>query len=381
MAKGYSISIASDTKSFLTGVQKGIIDPLEDAAEIIQDLGSESGRDLDKLERALDQAQDETDDVKKAFSDLQKEIRETGRKSRTDFADPAVRNAKRVEDQLDEVTDEAKQNAAEMFSSFDGSFESIADAAQGTLGGLVGGLKGIPAIAAVAAGAAGLGLVSTEIIKQIDRAEELKQSLTDAYRQAAEDGRTFIDQAAVDAAVLDILFDTQKREAAFAEAARIGVDPNSYIRALAGDAGELQNAIDTARVRYGELVDEVNSARGGEAYSPEVQAVGTLLDRLEGVQQQHEDNQAAAERYQDIVREGAADEQSQIERVRSVEQGRWDEAARRYEEAASRGPITVPTELAPPDAESLRRSTQGTFDRRPVKVRAEFVTRDGKVII
>lgn len=381
MAKGYSISIASDTKAFLTGVQKGIIDPLEDAAEVIQDIGSDGSRDLDKLERAMKQAQDETDDVQKAFSDLQKEIRETGRKSRTDFANPVKRSADEVGDQLDEVTSEAKQNAAEMFSSFDGSFESIADAAQSTLGGLVGGLKGIPAIAAVAAGAAGLGLVSSEIVKQIDRAEELKQNLTDAYKAAAEEGRTFIDQAAIDAATLDILFDTARREAAFAEAARIGVDPNTYIRGLAGDAVALQESIDTARIRYQELVDEVNSARGGEAYSPEVQAVGVLQERLEGIQEQHEQNQAAAEQYQDIVTESTREQQRETERLRSVEQERWDELGRRAADAAARPPVQIRTQLTAPDSESLRRATQGTFERRPVKVRAEFVSRDGKVVI
>jgi hypothetical protein len=62
---GYSISIAADTRTFMTGVQKGIIDPLEDAANIIEEIGSESGRDLDKLERAMKDAQDETDDVRK----------------------------------------------------------------------------------------------------------------------------------------------------------------------------------------------------------------------------------------------------------------------------------------------------------------------------
>lgn len=380
MAKGYSISIASDTKAFATGVQKGIIEPLEDAADILQDIGSDGGRDLGKLERSMEKAQDETDEVRKAFSDLQKEIRETGRKSRTDFADPVNRSAKDVEDQLDEVTGEAKQNAAEMFSSFDGSFESIADAAQGTLGGLVGNLKGIPAVAVAAAGAAGLGFVTNALIEQQELGEELKQGLSDAYKSAAEEGRSFIDQAAVDAAVLELLFDSGRRTAAIDEAARLGVNSNSYIRALSGDAAALQDVLVGAKSRYEDLAEAAREG-GSPIDVRAAQDVQTLIGRLEGIQTQHEENQRAAEQYQDIVAETNQAERDQIDRTRSAEQERWEALGRRADEAAARGPVVIKTELSAPDAETVRRTTQGTFDRRPLKVRAEFVTRDGKVIV
>ena len=378
---GYSISIAADTRTFLTGVQKGIIDPLEDAADIIEEIGSESGRDLDKLERAMKDAQDETDDVRKGFSDLQKEIRETGRKSRTDFANPINKSTRDVGNQLDEVTDEAKQNAAEMFSSFDGSFESIADAAQSTLGGLVGGLRGIPAIAAVAAGAAGLGLITSTIIEQIDDAAELKQTLTDAYKAAAEEGRNYLDEATIIAAASDILFDTAKREAAAADAAKIGVDTNTYIRALAGDAGALEFALNQARGASADLVNDLDSARGGEGWSPAVQAIGVVRDRLEGLSEMHDDNREAASQYQDLVSEQSAAQREQIARVRDAEQARWDALGRAADEAGSRPPVPIRTELQQPDTEAVRRGTQGTFDRRPVKIRANLVDRNGKEVI
>jgi len=378
MAKGYSISIASDTKAFLTGVQKGIIDPLEDAADVIEELGSESGRDLDKLEKAMRDAQSETDDVRKGFSDLQKEIRETGRKSRTDFANPVNKSARDVGNQLDEVTNEAKQNAAEMFSSFDGSFESIADAAQSTLGGLVGGLKGIPAIAAVAAGAAGLGLVTSTIIGQIDDAKELKDALTDAYKAAAEEGRNYLDEAAIISAASDIMFDTGKREAAAAAAAKIGVDTNTYIRALAGDADALEFSLDQARTASGDLVRDIDSARGGESWTPAVQAIDTVVDRLQGLSDMHDDNSKAATQYQDLVAEQSTAQREQIARVRSVEQERFEAMGRSYDTAAARPPLIVKTTLRAPDIEAARRTWQGNFEKMPVQVRAEFVDRFGR---
>lgn len=380
MPKGYSISIASDTKAFATGVQKGIIEPLEDAADIIQDIGSDGPRDLDKLERAMKDAQAETDDVQKAFSELQQQIRETGRKSKTDFADPMNRSSKEVSSQLDEVEREGKANAAELFSSFDGSFESIADAAQGTLGGLVGGLKGIPAIAAVAAGAAGLGLVSSAIITQTEQAEDLKQAITDAYRSAAEEGRTFIDAAAVDAAALDILFDAGKREAATAEAARLGVDRTTYIRALAGDADALNEALTIGQTKLGPYQDAVNNAFGFGSLKDVDEELLVVVQKLQEIERIHNDNEIAAEGYLEVVAEGARAEREQNDRVRSAEQERFEALGRSYTEAAGRAPISIRTELQQPDIDALRRGTQGSFERTPVKVRATLVNREGKEV-
>lgn len=376
MAKGYSISIASDTKAFLTGVQKGIIDPLEEAAEIIQDIGSEGSRDLDKLERSMKQAQAETEDVQQAFSDLQKEIRETGRKSRTDFADPVNRNAKRVSDQLDEVTGEAKQNAAEMFSSFDGSFESIADAAQGTLGGLVGGLKGVPAVAAVAAGAAGLGLVSAEIIKQTEKAEELKQNLVDAYRAAAEEGRTFIDEAAINMTALDIYSDTERRTAAFADAAALGIDPEQYIRALAGDVEAVNEAIARGEDKIGDFGTAWTTAIGFEGPRNVDTTVLGIVARLQGIRRTHEENQEGAQAYVEYMERSSREQSEQINRVRDAEQERFDALATRWAEVKDREPIAVPVNLEQPDIEKFRRNVSRALEKKSIDV---FVNLRGRI--
>jgi hypothetical protein len=363
--KGIVINFISDIRRFLKGT-----DDIGEALDQVSDSLDDVARDGDKA----------TEKLERSFKDLTKVVdRESD-----EAGDKMVRNFKRsgdrVESQLDEVTNEAKQNAAEMFSSFDGSFESIADAAQSTLGGLVGGLRGIPAIAAVAAGAAGLGLVTTTIVNQLDSAKELKESLAEAYKAAAEEGRNYLDEATIIAAAAEILFDSSKRDAAAADAAKIGVDTNTYIRALAGDADALEYAIAQATSASGDLVHELDSARGGESWSPAVIAIDTVRDKLIGLSDTHAENRDAASQYQDLIVEQSAEQRDEVARVRSVEEQRWDALGRRYSEAAGRAPITIRTELAEPDTEAIRRSTQGSFDRNPLVVRARLVTREGREV-
>jgi hypothetical protein len=382
---GYSISIAADTRTFLTGVQKGIIDPLEDAAEIIEDIGSESGRDLDKLERAMKDAQDKTEEVKESFSQLQQQIRETGRKSKTDFADPMGRSTKEVTGQLDEVEREGKANAAELFSSFDGSFESIADAAQGTLGGLVGGLKGIPAIAVAAAGAAGLGLVTSALIEQQEQADEMKKRLISAYQEAAAEGRDYLNTAQIIAEAQDI-FTSDEREGELArykeEAKKLGVDINTYVAAMAGDYDALTFAISRAQEaeaeRKQELLDDGASLAVIDGL---ISKESDLRRTLEGLGTQHITNRENAEDYRSFVDEMTRKERENIGRVRSAEQERFDALGRSYSEAAGRAPLSIPTQVQPPDFNALRRGWQGEFERRPLRVRGTIVNRLGQEVI
>ena len=363
--KGIVINFISDIRRFLKGT-----DDVGEALDQVSDSLDDVARDGDKA----------TEKLERSFKDLTKVVdRESD-----EAGDKMVRNFKRsgdrVESQLDEVTNEAKQNAAEMFSSFDGSFESIADAAQSTLGGLVGGLRGIPAIAAVAAGAAGLGLVTTTIIDQLDSAKELKQSLAEAYKAAAEEGRNYLDEATIIAAAAEILFDSAKRDAAAADADKIGVDTNTYIRALAGDADALEYAIQQATSASGDLVRELDFARGGESWSPAVIAIDTVRDKLVGLSETHADNRAAASQYQDLIVEQSAEQRDEVARVRSVEEQRWDALGRRYSEAAGRAPIALEVEAVFPTTSQIDAGIAAISKGRRVRVPVDLVTRSGKVL-
>ena len=260
MAKGYSISIASETKPFATGVQKGVIEPLEDAADVLQDIGRDGGRSVEQLEQDMRGAQARTDEVRKGFSDLQKQIRETGRKSRTDFAEPTNRSTQSVKEDLRELGDEGRQNAAEMFSSFDGSFTSIADAAQGTLGGVTAGLRGVPAIAAAAAGAAGLGLIVTTIEAANEDSQELREAI-------AELGAEFIETGQVGKRSLDGVIERLQALASETD------EGKTSLVDLADAAARSGNRLDLLTRAYGSNVEQLDAMIARE------QQLEAMLDR------------------------------------------------------------------------------------------------------
>ncbi|MBU1249747.1 MAG: hypothetical protein KJ659_00930 [Actinobacteria bacterium] len=382
MAKGISISMAADTRAFITGVQKGVIDPLDDAGEILEDLGRDGSRNVDKLEDSLRDAQRETDDTRKKFSDLQKEIRETGRKSRTDFAKPVGDSADRVKRDLDEVRTEAKQNAAEMFSSFDGSFESIADAAQGTLGGLTSGLGGVGGMAAVAAGAAGIGLVTAALNAAKEETERLAEITDKAFSQMQEARQGYLMEDAILDNITEIYESTDQLTKAQNDATKAGLEESLVVRALAGDSEALATAQQLVADKLTEVQTKANDyyKRTGElnfaliAQEEDLTSVRDELGKTGGAYD------AAADRYssyQQAIKDAESSQRDEIARTRDADQSRWEALGRKYEEAAARGPIKLSAELQQPDVDSVRRGIENNFSRRPARVQARVFTRSG----
>lgn len=372
MAKGFSLSIAADTRSFTTAIKKGIQEPLEDAAEILEDIGREGGRDIGEVEDAARDAQRDTVQLKDEYKKLQQEIRETGKKAKTDFAEPSSRATKEVSEDLREVQNEAKANAAEMFSSFDGSFESIADAAQGTLGGLVSGFGGLPMIAATAAGAAGLGLVTAELTKQWEQADELKQSLVDAYSAAASEGRDYLDEAQIIARANEIIFDPERFKKASEDAKTLGIDVTTIIRGQAGDLEALETISRLAGEAEQDRLDIMaNDDSAAAALSIELNGIRDVADEYRALQDQNQENSRLA-RISGAVREQVEQEaQDAIRKTRDVEQERWDRLAERYTEANGRTVnIPVNVDTTPADA-SLRR-----WFENPRNIRVNIDARD-----
>jgi hypothetical protein len=383
MAKGIAISIAAETKPFLQGVQKGIIEPLEDAADILQELGQDGGRDFDKLEKSMRDAQEETDDTRKAFEDLQREIRETGKKSRSDFAKPVKESTDKVSENLREVGSEAKANAAEMFSSFDGSFESIADAAQGTLGGLVGGLGGIGGVAVAAAGAAGLGLIAAELTKQKDLADELKEGLTSAYQEAAAEGRDYLTEAQIIAQANDIIFNPDLFKKQAQNARVLGLDVATVIRAQAGDVDALAVVSAVATAAEEKRLEVIASYDGSPAQKAQLIQLGLVED----VGQQYGEVGKQIEKNRDLARvaaevtngiEGSA--RDQIARTRKADEDRWNALGVKYSEAAARPSVEVRFEPTLPSDEIIRQRLQAAARRQSIQIPFSAVTRNGTVV-
>lgn len=235
MAKGISIGVASDTREFSKGVKTGVIAPLEDASDALDDVARDGDKAGDKLEKAMEGAQRETEDLAKEQTELGKSMARASsdgssalKRNMTDGTSAAKRD-------LTELGNEAKANAAETFSSFDGSASSFGDAIQGTLGGVVSSLGPIGA-AAGAAGAIGIGLLLTGMQDAEAESEDFKA-------RVQELGQEFIDAGGVGEASLDYLIDKIKSMATETEDGKDNLaDLQAQTKLTGGDFRKLAEA-------------------------------------------------------------------------------------------------------------------------------------------
>lgn len=254
-SKGYVVNVATDTRLFEQGVRMGIIKPVEDADDALNDLGDNRGPadltdDLQKAQRATDKLGDET---RQSVKQMQSDYRRTGQIARDaadegghGWADSTRKAAHDSGESLREFGSEAKQNMAETFSSFRGDASDFAQIMQDTLGGLASGLSGIPAIAAVAAGAAGIGLTLNAIEQGKVKTEEWKQAVSELAQQlidAGGDSTTAGVQRAVDkikdlatategVKLTDLRDDAEAANVSFARLARTWGGSENDLRAL-----------------------------------------------------------------------------------------------------------------------------------------------------
>lgn len=379
MARAYTLSIAADTKAVKVGIDKGVIEPLDDALEVLEDIGREGGRDLGKLEDAARDAQDSTEKVKKEFSDLAKEIRDTGRKSKTDFGDKIKDTSRGATEAVDEIGREAESTGKEMAASFDGSTESIGDAFQELTANAFAGFGPAGAAAGIAA-AIGIGTVTAALTAQQEEAEETKQALIDMYREAIDEGRNYLSEAQILGAVTDLLLDPGKQEQFRKKAAEINVDVLTYTRAQAGSYEDLQIVIDAAKKADDERGRgaEVNSRQAQAEALKEAGSIGSIIRENEALIEQHEANKLGAEAVAQAREDSEKRQRDQIARTRATDQARYEAAARSRGALAAAPPVVIPVRFQEPDANAVRSNLQRKLNNLgPVRVDAEVYTRNG----
>lgn len=188
MGKGISIGVASDTREFASGVKKGVIEPLEDAADSLDDVQKAGDKAGDKLERAFKDAQGEVSEFKKDQARLATEMQKQSKKGADALASNTESGTSRAKADLEELGNEARQNAAETFSSFDGTAQGFADGIQGTMGGIVSSLGPVGA-ALGAAAALGLGFLMAGLEDANEETERLKGLAAELGQEYIETGR------------------------------------------------------------------------------------------------------------------------------------------------------------------------------------------------
>jgi hypothetical protein len=191
---GINISIGSDEKDFLRGVKNSATatDDLADALKDVDKAGSKAG---DQLEHDFKAAQKATKNFNDSVKDGEDALRKTATVAKTttrDISDDyelSAREQKKLrKEAIKEIGSEAKANAAETFSSFDGSAQSFVDGIQGTLGGLVSSL-GPVGLALGAAGALAIGLINGALLNADTTSAAFKQSVGELTAELIKSGQ------------------------------------------------------------------------------------------------------------------------------------------------------------------------------------------------
>jgi len=254
MARAHEIAIASETGAFEKGIKSGVIRPLEDADDALEDLGRNRGPE--QLERGLRDAQEES-------KDLSREIDKTARNIETEFRD-AYRKAgdssekfeRGASENVEGFKDEAIQNFSEVASSWQGDLQGMADGVQGLTGGLASSLTpgiGIPI--------AILGAVAGAFLQSWATAtEEAKQQISDMYDDMIESGYEYLSQDFI----LQGISEQYKEhyDDIISRSKELGQTHSTVAAAMAGDETAINQILDDQNAKRQKEIDLVNASSG-----------------------------------------------------------------------------------------------------------------------
>lgn len=235
------IAIASDTGAFRKGVASGIIEPLEDAQEALDDLARSRGpegleRDMRDAQRQTEKLKDETRDTARSIEqDFKRAYRETKQ-----AADDGLGSVSR---KGEEVSGELKQNLGETFSSFRGDLEDLPQIAQDVFGGIAAGAGTVTASLGLAGIAGAIGLVIGGLAQSAEeqrKNEEAANDWADAYIAA---GSRVLDTATIVARGQKIL--SERIDEVKTNAELWGVTQSTAIAAMAGSDSAIQQVKDS----------------------------------------------------------------------------------------------------------------------------------------
>lgn len=237
------LDILANTRQFV-GEMKKAGASAEDIEDALDELKRQGVKDLEGIEKQL------------------KEVSKQGKKTGKEVGDGLSRGA---HEGFNDFKDESRSTATEVAASFDGSAESIAGGFQELAANAFAGFGPAGAAAGIAA-AAGLGAVMTAIQAQDEALNQLREKFSSVYQSAAEDGRAYLDEAQIQAGVLDLLFDSTdnfaKRKDAEKEAKLLGLDLITVARARAGSEEEINKIIATGTEKAREMHDAQKEQSG-----------------------------------------------------------------------------------------------------------------------
>lgn len=259
------------------------------------------GADVDEVVRGTDQISQSLDDTTRKLEDVGTAGEEAGQST-------------------SDGLDRAAQSGSDASDIFDGAGTKLLGIA-----GIAGGVGG--AVTSAIGGA--VDFVKGKIDEQIKAAAELRQNLVGAYKDAASEGRAYLEFAQIIAASNEILFDPAKRAAAIKDAATIGVDANTYIAAQAGDYNALKVVIEAAH-----QAEDARRQAGSDGSKSsqadtlqDIQGIKDVITKSEQLLGVHKENQAAAAQAAQISAQLSQEERAQIQQTADADQSRYEGVA------------------------------------------------------
>ncbi|MCR2785438.1 MULTISPECIES: hypothetical protein [unclassified Microbacterium] len=256
------IDIAANTRAAQAQV-KDLSAAFDEVADSLDDLASDAARSGSKVEDAAEEMGDSFKDVAKdadaaadkmedSFRDMVRDAKRAG----DDVGDGLDQGFKKAGDGVQEFKSEANSTAREAAASFSGSAEDIGDAFQEVTANAFAGFGPAGAAAGLVA-AAGIGVVTAELQKQQEEADKLKERLSSAYQEAAEEGRDYLSVSQLISEANDLMFNPERADEykkVRAEAKLLAVDESTVIRANAGDLDAQKEVMG----RINALQDDIN---------------------------------------------------------------------------------------------------------------------------
>lgn len=315
--------------------------------------------ELQDVEGSLDDVKTASDEQADATTDGFRKVEEAA-KDATDATDDLGAAAERTESKGDTLT-----------TSFKDGLLGVA--------GVAGGVAGV--VSTVLGKA--VDFVTDQIKNQINAAGEMKQAIVQAYQEAGAAGDTFLSKAQVTANALAIINDDIKRTNAQRDAAAIGVDASTYIRAQAGEYEALKVVIEATTRAQEELNERPPSPADWETRAQQ-QALNNIIAQNRTLLALHEQGRENAEFTIQVTKDIEAAELARIDKTAAADQARYEALAAAQKKAANPPPIVqkveVDTARASRDLATWRRRFT-TGDGARLTIVADVVDRNGKRIV
>ncbi len=260
MAKGLTLDIGANTRDVVRGAKdaadalEGIGDALDDLTDETRTQAKRAGDNLEKgVKAGAKDAGTAVEKLETSFKDMARAAQDSSKRAGDGLGDDVSRGARKAGDGVQEFGRESnstlKETAASVRSVEDGigAIQEIAANAFAGFGPVGAGVGLV--------GALGLGLVTAELEKQKERADEFKKAINEAYLGAAADGRDFLSQTELIAlAQANSSSEGEegiKRRKKLSE--ELGVSMGTLLLAEAGgvaEVAEVEAALEVARKKY-----------------------------------------------------------------------------------------------------------------------------------